>query len=204
MGGIGAVLDDELARARGAAGAGRSVVLVEGASDRGAIETLAHRQGRDLDDEGVVVVAMAGATNIGRFLRLLGPSGHDVAMAGLCDAAEEPGVRGALERSGLGTALNRASMERLGFFVCVDDLEQELIRALGAPAVLALMAAHGDAQRFQRFRNQPAQRGRTLERQIWRWLGNHKIRYAPALVTALDLAAVPAPLAGVLAHVTHR
>lgn len=50
----------------------RTVVLVEGVSDRAAVEALAVRRGRDLTAEGVVVVPLGGATGITRFLRLLG------------------------------------------------------------------------------------------------------------------------------------
>lgn len=39
------------------------------------------------------------------------------------------------------------------------------------------------------------------EEQLWRFLWNRKIRYAPLLVGALDLERVPRPLDGVLAHV---
>ena len=44
------------------------VVLVEGVSDQGAVEALAERYGRDLDAEGIAVVAMGGAQAIGSFL----------------------------------------------------------------------------------------------------------------------------------------
>lgn len=67
----------------------RTVVLVEGVSDRAAVETLAVRRGRDLTAEGVVVVPLGGATGITRFLRLLGPDGLGVRPVGLCDAAEQ-------------------------------------------------------------------------------------------------------------------
>ena len=40
-----------------------------------------------------------------------------------------------------------------------------------------------------------------LEAQLLGWLHNWKVRYAKALVDALDLDHVPAPLDGVLAHV---
>jgi hypothetical protein len=69
----------------------RAVVLVEGMSDQAAVETLAHRRGRDLVAKNVAVVAMGGATNLGHFLERFGPSGIDVKLAGLCDAAEEDG-----------------------------------------------------------------------------------------------------------------
>jgi len=59
-----------------------AVVLVEGASDRIALETLARRQGRDLGAEGVSIVAIGGAQAVGRALRELG----EVAVAGLCDS----------------------------------------------------------------------------------------------------------------------
>jgi hypothetical protein len=58
----------------------RRVVAVEGVSDRSALSTLALRTGRDLDAEGVIVVAMGGATNIGHFLDQYGPRGLACAM----------------------------------------------------------------------------------------------------------------------------
>ncbi|MGH3649873.1 MAG: TOPRIM nucleotidyl transferase/hydrolase domain-containing protein [Acidimicrobiia bacterium] len=201
MGGTGAVLAMEMERARAAGSASRTVVLVEGVSDQRAIETLARRRGRELGGEGVDIVPTAGATNIGRFLDLLGPGGYDVPLAGLCDEGEAPDFRSALEHAGLGVHLSRADMEGLGFYVCVRDLEEELIRALGADVMEGLIAEQGQLRRFRSFQNQPAQRHKTIERQLWRWLGNHKIRYAPLMVEALDLGEVPPPLEGVLASI---
>ena len=201
MGGDGAVLSHELEKARAAGAASRSVILVEGVSDQRAIETLALRQGRDLVSESISVIPIAGATNIDRFLEVLGPAGYDVGLAGLCDRGEESDFRTALETAGLGVGVDRRHMERLGFFVCQDDLEEELIRALGAERMLALIESQGQSRRFRSFQNQPAQRHKSIEQQIWRWLGNHKIRYAPLMVRALDLDAVPRPLAGVLTRV---
>jgi hypothetical protein len=201
IGGDGAVLAEEETRARAAGDAAKGVILVEGVSDQRAVEALATRQGRDLDSEGVAIIPIAGATNIGRFLDLLGPKGYDVRLAGLCDEAEERAFRVALEEAGMGSGLNRADMEELGFFVCAADLEEELIRALGAETMVSLIASQGQLRRFRSFQNQPAQRHKTIEAQLWRWLGNHKIRYASLMVEALDLEAVPRPLGGVLASV---
>jgi predicted ATP-dependent endonuclease of OLD family len=78
----------------------RAVILVEGLSDRLALEAVAARRGRDLDDERVSVVAMDGARNIGRFLERFGPRGQGIAMAGLFDAEEEPIVSRALRQAG--------------------------------------------------------------------------------------------------------
>lgn len=44
----------------------RAVILVEGISDRVAVETLAERRGRELATQGVSVVPMGGAEAIGR------------------------------------------------------------------------------------------------------------------------------------------
>jgi hypothetical protein len=182
----------------------RAVVLVEGPSDRVAVETLAARRGRDLEAEGVGVVAIGGAGNIRAALARFGPEGLGVRLAGLYDAGEERAFRRGLERAGLGSGLSRPEMERLGFFVCVEDLEDELIRALGAAAVEEVVAAQGELRPFRTLQKQPAQREWTTEAQLRRFLGTHKGRkaqYARALVEALDLERVPPPLDAVLAHV---
>src|SRR6266849_1821660 len=131
----------------------RVVILVEGASDQIAVETLAGRRGR------------------------------------------------ALERAGLGSDLDREGMEALGFYVCDADLEDELIRALGADAVLDVVEAHGDLGSFRTLQKQEAWHGRPVEEQLRRFFGSgarRKIRYARFLVEALDLDRVPRPLELVL------
>jgi hypothetical protein len=180
-----------------------TVVLVEGTSDQVALEALAARRGRDLAAEGVAVVPMGGARSIRRFLELFGPRGVDGRLAGLCDAGEEGDVRRGLERAGLGSDLSRADMEALGFYVCVVDLEDELIRCLGAAAVEQVVEAQGELGSFRTFQQQPAWRGRSPQEQLRRFIGTHsgrKVRYARLLVDALDLASVPRPLDRVLAH----
>ena len=179
----------------------RTVVLVEGISDQLALLALAGRRGRNLDAEGVSIVPMGGATNIGRYLDLFGPHGRNVSLAGLCDVAEEDAFKRGLERAGLGSDLTRADMERLGFYVCVVDLEDELIRSLGAEVVEQVIGTEGELGSFRTFQKQPAKRGRTIEEQLWQFMWNRKIRYAPLLVDALDLTHVPRPLDRVLAHV---
>jgi Overcoming lysogenization defect protein-like, TOPRIM domain len=181
-----------------------AVVLVEGLSDQRALEALADRQGRNLEAESIAVVPMGGAQAIGRFLDEFGPQGLDIGLAGLCDAAEEGVFRRALERAGLGSGLKRAEMEQLGFYVCDADLEDELIRALGAAGVEAVIEARGELGSFRTFQKQPAWRGRAAEEQLRRFLGSHsgrKIDSPASLVGALDLSAVPRPLHAVLAHV---
>ena len=193
-------MDSDLATAAGA----RAVILVEGTSDQAALEALAERRGRVLGAQGVAVVPMGGATNIGQFLDLLGPRGLGVRLAGLCDANEEGCFRRALERAGLGSSLSRAGMEALGFYVCSADLEDELIRALGTASVEHVIRAQGELRSLRILQQQPAQRGYGTDQQLHRFIGTRsgrKSQYARLLVDALDLNRVPRPLDRVLAHV---
>jgi hypothetical protein len=181
-----------------------AVVLVEGISDREALEALAARHGRDLAAEGVSIVPIGGAQAIGRYLEELGPRGRGLRLAGLCDAGEEAEFRRGLERAGFGRELTRAEMERLGFFVCVADLEDELIRALGPAAVEGVLDARGDLRSFRTLQKQPAWQQRPPEEQLRRFMGSggsRKLRYARFLVEAVELTRMPRPLDGVLAYV---
>jgi hypothetical protein len=179
----------------------RAVVLVEGISDKVAVEALAERRGRDLDAEGVPVLAIGGAQAIRKALERYGPNGLNVRLAGLCDAGEERHFRRALEQAGLGSNLTRTDMEALGFYVCDTDLEDELVRALGAEAVEKVIEAEGEWGPFQTFRKQPDKRRLPREKQLYGFMWNRKIRYARLLVDALDLELVPRPLDSVLASV---
>ncbi|MER7518321.1 TOPRIM nucleotidyl transferase/hydrolase domain-containing protein [Streptomyces sp. NPDC126499] len=201
-GGAGAA--EAAARAREEAGGVRTIVLVEGSSDQVALDVLATRHGRDLAAEGVAVVPLGGATNIGHFLDVCGPPGLGLPLAGLCDIGEERHFRRHLERVGLASGLTPAGLEALGFHICVADLEDELIRALGSDGVRQVIDAQGETRPFRTFRSQPAQRERPVEHQLRRFMGTHsgrKALYARALVEHLDLARVPAPLERLLTHV---
>jgi hypothetical protein len=182
----------------------RAIVLVEGISDQVALETLARRRGLNLDAERISVEAIGGAQAVGRFLTRLGEQRTDVRLGGLCDVAEKDDFRRGLERAGFGSHLSDPDMERLGFYVCVEDLEDELIRALGAASVESVLDSQGDLGPFRTLQKQPAWRGRPTEEQLRRFMGSgarRKIRYAKLLVDAIDLARVPRPLDRVLAQV---
>jgi len=160
-------------------------------SDQAAVETLAERSRRDLRGEGVFVVPMGGATNIGHFVDLFGPGGFGVRLAGLCDQGEERDFRRGLDRVG-------------PYFVCVADLEDEMIRALGTRRVEELIEAEGEGGPFLTFTRQPAHRGAVRDQQLRRFMGTRsgrKIRYGRILAAALDLTRVPGPLAGLLSAV---
>ena len=180
------------------------VVLVEGVSDQRALEALAERRGRDLEAERVSIVPIGGAQAIDRFLRRFHPSRSQVRLAGLCDEGEAAHFRRGLERAGLGAGLDTPGMERLGFYVCVADLEDELIRALGVTSVERVVDAQGELRSFRTLQKQAAWLGRPPAEQLRRFMGSagtRKIRYARLLVEALDLADMPRPLDRVLDHV---
>jgi hypothetical protein len=175
-------------------------------SDQLALEALATRRGHNLNAQGISIVAIGGATNIGSFLTRYGPKGLGLRLGGLCDAAEEGDFQRGLERAGLGANLTRTEMERLGFYVCVDDLEDELIRALGPAVVEQVVDAQGELAAFRTFQHQPEWRGRTNDEQLRRFFGTkggRKIQSAAVLVEALDLDRVPRPLDRVLEHIIY-
>jgi OLD-like protein len=155
----------------------KTVVLVEGISDRIALETLARRRGRTLD-----VVDIGGAHAIRRFLARYA----DMRVVGLCDAGER-------------NVFARAGIEE--FEVCAADLEDELIRALGPERVEEALEAR-DRAALRTFQLQPQWRGRPLHDQLRRFLcssDNRKLRYVPVLVAlAVDEGSVPRPLEAVL------
>ena len=173
----------------------RAVVLVEGVSDQIAIETLAARHGRDLAAEGIVVLPAGGAHGVARYLRRFGPEGTGARLAGLCDAGEAHIVRRGLAAAGLDLA---------GFFVCTEDLEDELIRAAGPARVTEVLAEHGDLRAFRTIQRQPAWRGKDEAAQLRRFLGagaQRKLRYARLLTGTISLDRIPQPLDAVLSVV---
>jgi OLD-like protein len=161
-----------------------AVILVEGITDRIALEAAARRLGLDLAAGGVEIVAIGGAQAV----RRVATEYAGLPLAGLCDEGEERYFRRVLDDA---------------TFVCRADLEDELIRALGPERVEEVVAAEGELETFRNFQNQLAWRGRPEEAQLRRWLqnGGRYLRYPPLLIAALDPAEIPPPLAGVLAAV---
>lgn len=176
-------------------------ILVEGVSDLMAVEAVAVRRGVDLSGHGVVVVPIGGASAIGTFLKLLGPGGHGLRLTGLCDLAEELVFANAVCAAGLADVPDRAALEKAGFFVCVEDLEDELVRAAGRDRVESLLDSQGDLGSFRTLQRQPAWRDRGFTHQVRRYLGagaRRKLRYARLLVSSLEADQIPRPLNRVL------
>lgn len=169
------------AAALGALGTARSVVLVEGLSDQLAVEAVAERRGLDLAGAGIAVLPIGGAHAVGRFAERL----SHLRLVGLCDARE--------------AAIFRAVLDGPAVYVCTADLEDELLRAHGSPAVEALLRRHGDLTAFRTFQKQPAWRGRPVEDQLRRFLttaDRRKLRYARILAATAER--IPLPLTAVL------
>jgi hypothetical protein len=196
-----AAATEATARALAKASAAEALLLVEGISDQIAVETLAARRGRDLDAERLVVLPTGGAHAMTRYLTDFGPLGSGLRITGLCDMGEEDIIRRGLARAGLGAPRSRADMERLGFYVCVEDLEDELIRAIGATRVAALIESQGDLGSFRSLQRQPGWRAQPVPAQLRRFLGSgatRKLRYARLLAGAVDLDHLPHALEAVL------
>jgi len=163
-----------------------AVILVEGISDEIALAAVAGRLGIDAVAAGIEIVPIGGAQAVARVAATF----EGERIAGLCDAPEERWFRRVL-----GDAT----------YVCFENLEDELIRALGAPRIEEVLAEQGDLETFRNFQNQPAWRGRPVERQLRRWFhaaDRRATRYPPLLVAALAGDEIPRPLAGVLAAVS--
>jgi hypothetical protein len=182
----------------------RRIVLVEGDSDAAAVRALARTSGLDLVAEGIEVCAANGVTN---YPKLIGAFRRDlpgVPLRGLYDEGEERHVG-----RGLGVPVDdseppaaaRAAIEEQGFFVCIADLEDELIRALGTDGVERVLAEHDDLRSFRRFQTQPQHRDGATSQQLRRFMGTRatrKIRYGGLLVEALTPSLAPLPLLRVL------
>ena len=158
-----------------------AVVLVEGITDRIALEAVARRLTLDL--HGIEIVPIGGAQAIRRAFA----EQDDERVVGLCDLGEERWFRRVL-----GDAT----------YVCIEDMEDELIRALGPAGVEEVIAAQGELETFRNFQNhQLAWRGRPVERQLHRWLRSFHTRnkrYPPLLIEALEVNRIPRPLTDVL------
>lgn len=185
----------------------RTIVIVEGGTDKLALTLAARRLGRNIEAEDIALMPIGGAHAITRFLEELAGKDSQVRIAGLCDEGEEGVFRAALERAGYGSNLSRNELERLGFFVCSADLEDELIRAVGIPAISRLTELEGDAQAWYTFQRQPAWQGQATHQQFRRFVrsvSDRNVRYIRAILEALEPSQLPRPLQLLLAHIGLR
>lgn len=169
------------------------VVLVEGASDRAALDVLARRRHVGATIE---IRVMNGATNVRRHLGDLLSDAVPRRVLGLTDEAEAPFFVRALAAVGVPIS----SVDDLvahGFHTCRRDLEDELIRALGTDRVRAVLDDLDLGQPFERFCRQQAWSGRPTHQQLHRFAGTvsgRKSVFARGLAAAVGDDEVPEPL----------
>lgn len=171
-------------------------ILVEGDSDKAAVEAIAPRYGVELGTEEIEVVVMGGAGNAGRFIAEKAAEGRRV--GGLYDEAEERFIARALNRQ------DGEDLTRQGFFACRRDLEEEFVRALGVTGVTAVLESRADLKTFRNFQDQPAHRDVEAAEQLRRFIGSNgerKRTYAAAMAETVELEAVPEPLSELLTWV---
>ncbi len=89
---------------------------------------------------------------------------------------------------------DRGQLERVGFYACTRDLEDELTRAVGPDGMERVLVEQGELRAFRTYQKQPAHRALPLEEQLHGFMWNRKQKYAVLLVEALDLESVPRPL----------
>jgi hypothetical protein len=181
----------------------RAAILVEGWSDEAAVEAAARGRGLALADAGIVVLPLGGITNLGKFAAALAAHDPGLRLAGLYDASEEVVALRALQRAGFPAMATRDAAARAGFFACDADLEDELIRAVGAAAVERLLWAEDALASFRRFQRMPEHRERALHAQLNRFMGTRagrKARFGFLMAAALAPDRIPAPLRHVLAR----
>lgn len=180
----------------------RVAVFVEGGSDAVVVDALGRARGIRFGTlitaggSGAALVSMRGVTNARRELARLRTAHPTTLALGLADAPEERIVATALSDHGLAVA-DRTELARAGFFVCEDDLEDELIRALGPEAILEALGELGELGRFARFQRQPEWRGRPIVDQLHRFAGSgagRKLALAERLAARLDASNTPRPL----------
>ena len=175
-----------------------TLVLVEGESDAAAVRALLDRLGLDAISQHLQVSPAAGVTNFSKVLAAFARAHPGARLCGIYDSADEWHVRHALTAAAVPLPAEE-SPESAGFFACVADLEDELIRALGPEVVEQVLEGHAELPSFRRFQAMPEHRQSHIHRQLHRFLGTpatRKIRCAKLLVERLDLAKLPFPFAG--------
>jgi len=181
----------------------RTVILVEGVSDKLALEAAAELSGVSLDGKGVSIVSVDGGNTLRMYLRLFGGEGFGLDLVGMCDEDKEGVWQRDLSDAGYGDVPDRAAMEHLHFYVACQDLEDELVRALGDQETEECIREQGDSTKLSKFSGQPKQAGKSRHDQLRAFLQvrDRKARYAPLLVDRLTEAALPDVLRKVLSNV---
>jgi len=183
-----------------------TVVLLEGPSDVAAVRAVATAYGVTDSVHRYQLIDMGGVTNIRRHLAAFRTASIPVRVIGMCDAGEARFFARALQVSGNGRH-HEADLAQHGFYVCVADLEDELIRAMGPERVVRVLGRLGLGGRLATFQRQPAWRDRPLHEQLHRFAGvasGRKTLLAGALADGLAPDEVPPPLRHLVERMASR
>lgn len=175
-------------------------VFTEGDSDAAALTELAARRELDLSENSIEVVSIGGAASY-RFV-IPDATERGTRFCGLYDLPELDDVVAGFSHAGI-DAGSEVALRSHGFHACHDDLEDELIRAMGADAVVRVIFAEDDGAALEALLRQPAWRNQPRLAALRRFFGSQsgrKERYARILVEACPIDSIPAPLSAVLNH----
>ena len=114
----------------------KTVLFVEGRSDRIIVEAAAMVSGRHLHKMGVHVVELEGSGAFKRLVDMLGENGYGIPTFGLCDRDAEREWAKALD-------ITPPDLRAAGYYVCNPDLEAEVVSALGVERFIDMVLSEG-------------------------------------------------------------
>jgi len=173
----------------------RSVLAVEGPSDRIMVERVAALTGLDLDRLGVAVFDLDGAKLFPFAYDVFGPGGFDLKLTGIVD-------EDARATWATAVGVDPTDLESAGYVVCDPDLEGVYIDSLGVGAVIAMLLASPQMTEASMLQScKVATLGDITRDSLWNYCKGRKVQAALAVAASLDLAqaASLAPLIAVLA-----
>lgn len=173
----------------------RSVLAVEGPSDRIIVERVAQLSGLDLDRRGVVVFDLDGAKLFPFAYELFGPAGFDLRLTGLVDEDARDVWAGAV-------GVDPVDLEASGYTVCDPDLEGVYIDTLGVDGVISMLLASPQITEASMCQSCQVAALDDISRDIlWEFCKRRKVPAALTIAAGLDQAqaASLAPLRAALA-----
>jgi putative ATP-dependent endonuclease of OLD family len=173
----------------------RSVIAVEGPSDRIVLERVAELTDMNLDRLGIAVFDLDGAKLFPFAYDVFGPGGFDLRLTGLVDEDAR-----AIWASAVG--VDPADLEAAGYVVCDPDLEGVYIDTLGVGTVIAMLLASPQMNEASMLASCKVAAISDITRDLlWEYCKRRKVQAALAVAAALDTAQASslAPLVAVLA-----
>ncbi len=173
----------------------RSVLAVEGPSDRIMVERVAALTGLELDRLGVAVFDLDGAKLFPFAYDVFGPGGFDLKLTGLVDEDARATWAAAV-------GVNPPDLEAAGYVVCDPDLEGVYIDTFGVDTVIAMLLTSPQMAEASMLQSCNVATLADITRDIlWGYCKRRKVQAALAVAAALDPAQATtlAPIVAVLA-----